>query len=201
MEKNTKFFNEKYKSKNTPWELGKVDSNLVKIVTQNKIKPCNALEIGCGTGDNAIWLRTQGFKVTATDFSDFAIKKAKKKSESKNIKIDFVVNDFFKTSFKKDFCEFVFDRGCFHSFDSNDDRKKIAENISSHIKKNGFWLSFIGNKDEKRKKDEIGPPQRSAGDIINAVEPFFKIIFLVSDYFDSKREKPPKAWICLMQKR
>lgn len=95
--------------------------------------------------------------------------------------------------------DFAFDRGCFHSFDTNEERKRFALNVSLHLEKQGLWLSLIGNADEQR--DGPGPPQRTAIDIVVAVEPFFKIVLLDSGYFDSNRQNPPKAWICLMQKR
>ena len=194
-------FNERYKTGDTPWELNAPDKNLIHFIQHNKLGPFKALDIGCGTGSNAIWLAKQGFNVTGSDFSSLAIEEAKTKTLKSGLNINFFVTDFLKDHVGAADFEFLFDRGCFHSFDLEEDRKRFANNAHAHLIKNGIWLSFIGNADEIRKKGEHGPPQRKASDIVNAVEPFFEILSLVSGFFDSKRENPSRNWICAMKKR
>jgi len=67
---------------------------------------------------------------------------------------------------------FAFDRGCFHALSSDKERKSSAENVNGHLGKDGLWLSLLGNADERR--DGPGPPQRTARNIVNAVEPSFE---------------------------
>jgi len=67
------------------------------------------------------------------------------------------------------------------------------------LEKDGIWLSIVGNADEHR--DNPGPPQRTARDIVNSVESYFEILSLVSSQFESNRPNPPRAWVCLMRKR
>lgn len=81
----------------------------------------------------------------------------------------------------------------------NEERKMFAENVAAHLEKDGLWLSIIGNADEQRVGP--GPPQRTARDIVNSVEPYFEILSLVSSHFGSNRPNPPRAWVCLMRKR
>jgi hypothetical protein len=83
--------------------------------------------------------------------------------------------------------------------DSAEDRQKYAEQVSRHLDENGLWLSLIGNADEQRVGE--GPPQRSARDIVNAVELYFEILSLVSGHFETRLATPPRAWVCLMRKR
>jgi hypothetical protein len=52
-----------YETGDTPWDIGKPDFNLIQAVTSTPIRSCKALELGCGTGDNAIWLSQQKFQV------------------------------------------------------------------------------------------------------------------------------------------
>ncbi len=60
-------WNERYLTGDLPWDTGRHDSNLERIITEYCIAPCHALDIGCGHGSNAIWLAQQGFDVDATD--------------------------------------------------------------------------------------------------------------------------------------
>jgi len=194
-----KRFKERYKTGNIPWDIGKPDFNLIETVTKIPIESCKALDIGCGTGDNSIWLAQKQFQVTGTDVSEIAIEKAKEKALKNNVKCTFLVVDFFKSRIEGAPFGFVFDRGCFHTFDSNKERKKFAKNVASNLEKNGLWLSLIGSADERRQGP--GPPQRTANDIAASVEPYFEILSLFSSHFDSNRQNPPKCWVCLMQKR
>ncbi len=63
-------FEDRYRSGNTPWDHGMVGLHLpVDAVTQALSKTLPSADIGCGTGENAIWLARQGFSVVACDFS------------------------------------------------------------------------------------------------------------------------------------
>jgi SAM-dependent methyltransferase len=188
-----------YKCGDTPWDIGKPDFNLIQTVTAAPIKPCKALEIGCGTGDNAIWLSQHEFDVLGTDTSESAIEKAKEKALKAKVKCAFLVSDIVTSRVEGAPFGFVFDRGCFHTFGSDRERRRFARKVQGHLRKGGLWLSLLGNADERR--HDLGPPPRSARDIVNAVEPYFEILSLVSGHFGSNCPDPPKAWVCLMRKR
>jgi len=192
-------FERRYEARDTPWDIGKPDFNLVHAVTTTPIKPCKALEIGCGTGDNAIWLAQQSFPVLGIDASEIAIGKAKEKASEAHAKCAFLVGDILASRVEGAPFGFAFDRGCFHLFGSDEERRNFAECVNGHLKKDGLWLSLVGNADEQRHVP--GPPQRTAKDIVDAVEPYFEILSLVSGRFASNRPDPPRAWVCLMRKR
>ena len=193
-------FKEMYKSGFTPWDIGKPDFNLVEVVTQRPIQSCKALDIGCGTGDNSIWLARNGFQVTGTDTSDIALEKAKDKALKAYLGCNFILADFLNTKIEGAPFGFAFDRGCFHAFSSEDERKRFAQNVAAHLDEAGLWLSLAGNADEDR-KGRPGPPQLSAADIVLAAEPYFEVLSLTTSHFGSNNPNPPRAWRCVMQKR
>ena len=192
-------YKKRYESGDTPWDIGKPDFNLIQTVATVAIEPCKALDIGCGTGDNSIWLSQKNFQVIGIDTSEIAIQKAIEKASKANVKCTFIVIDFLTNKIEGAPFGFAFDRGCFHSLNSDEERKSFAENVAAHLKKDGLWLSLVGNADEQRHRP--GPPQLTARDIVNSVESCFEILSLVSSYFGSNRPNPPKAWVCLMRKR
>jgi SAM-dependent methyltransferase len=192
-------YRRRYKSGDTPWDVGKPDFNLIEVVTQKPIPSCKVLDIGCGTGDNSVWLAQNHFQVTGTDTSDIALEKAKDKASKANVECNFMLVDFIRNKIEGSPFGFVFDRGCFHSFNSENNRRSFAKNVAAHLEEAGLWLTIVGNADEHRQGH--GPPQRTAGDIVLAVEPYFEILFLQSSHFGSNHLNPPRAWRCLMQKR
>lgn len=194
-----KRFKKMYETGYTPWDIGKPDFNLIQTVTATPIKPCKALDIGCGTGDNSLWLCQQNFRVLGIDASEIAIEKARDKALKADIKCTFMAMDFLTSRIKGAPFGFAFDRGCFHALRSRKKRKRFAENVHAHLGKDGLWLSLIGSADDQRHAP--GPPQRTAGDIVESVEHYFKILSLVASYFGANSPNAPRAWACLMQKR
>lgn len=193
-------YQERYKSGHTPWDVGKPDFNLIEVVTGHPVPPGKALDVGCGTGDNTIWLAQNGFTVIATDTSDVALEKAREKAAEAGVKCEFVLVDFMEERVEGGPFGFVFDRGCFHSFGLDDERARFAKNVADHLEDGGLWLTLLGNADEDR-QGRPGPPQRSAKDIVLAVEPCFEILSLSTTHFGSNRPTPPRAWRCLLRKR
>ncbi len=192
-------YRERYKSGDTPWDVGLPDFNLIEVVTEKPIPNCKALDIGCGTGDNSIWLARNRFQVIGTDTSEVALEKAKEKASQAGVQCGFILVDFFENKIEGAPFGFVFDRGCFHSFSSENDRRQFAQNVAAHLAEDGLWLTIAGNADEHRRGP--GPPQLTAGDIVMAVEPYFKVFSLTSGHFGSNHPNPPRAWRCLLQKR
>ena len=192
-------WDERYNSGDIPWDTGRPDSHLVRLVTERPIRACRALELGCGTGTNAVWLAQQGFDVTAVEISEPALAMARKTVAEAGVAVETVLADCVKDDLPGGPFAFAFDRGCFHSFDLPQERTAVVENVFRHLADGGLWLSLLGSADAPPR--ETGPPMRSAGDIAAAVEPRFEILRLEAIHFDSDRPNPPPAWACLMRKR
>jgi len=192
-------FQERYKSGNPPWEIHRADYNLVNVVQEIPILPCNVLDVGCGTGSNAIWLKQQSFNVVGVDSSEIAIEKAREKARKAKVDCKFHVLDFLDNDIPGVPFDFVFDRGCFHHFLEYDKLSQFAEKVTMVLTNGSLWLTLTGNADETR--GGPGPPQLSARQIVNAVEPFFEILSLVSKHFDTDQSVPAKNWVCLLKKR
>lgn len=182
-----------------PWVHSKPDFNLIEMVENWPIKPCKTLEIGCGTGTDAIWLAQNGFDVTAIDAVDFPIELATENAKKENAKCNFLVADFLKDEILDSPYDFVFDRGYFHSYKTNKSRKKLAKNVSENLAKDGLWLSLIGSCDSPAR--ETGPPMQSAKNIVDAVENLFEIKLLKCSVFGSESKVPANIWVALFQKR
>lgn len=192
-------FNEHYKQGTAPWDIGKPDFNLIQTVTTTPIPPCKALDIGCGTGDNAIWLAQQKFTAMGVDASEIAIEKARGKAAKANASCTFDVLNILRGDAKGAPFGFVFDRGCFHTVDSAEERVRFAEQVRHHLGEDGLWLSLMGNADDPRAGE--GPPKRSVREISAAVEPYFEILSLVTSHFEANLPFVARNWVCLMRKR
>jgi SAM-dependent methyltransferase len=75
-----------------PWESGP-RAELVDLVTTGRIRPGRAVDLGCGSGANAVFLATQGFDVTGVDFSPVALSAARRAARDGAVEIRFVNAD------------------------------------------------------------------------------------------------------------
>jgi SAM-dependent methyltransferase len=75
-----------------PYDNGP-DEKLIELVDSGRIEPCRAIDLGCGTGRNALFLAQHGYEVTGVDFASSAITKAIQRAESAGLEAEFVVDD------------------------------------------------------------------------------------------------------------
>ena len=201
-------WNQRYCDGDLPWDRKSSCPHLAEVLSGLELElPADnqcpeALEIGCGSGTNAIYMASQGFRVVAVDLAPRAIEMAKVKAKASGaVGIDFKVCDFVKqAAVKPGSINFVYDRGCFHSVDG-DDRAMFVQRVANSLGVGGYWFTLCGNADEDREEGVVGPPQLSAGDIVEAVEPRFKILKLEQVYFHNEDGSGHMAWRCLMVKR
>ena len=191
-------WNEHYASGCTPWDSDEPDPALVATVEAGTIPAGRALEVGCGTGTNALWLAARGFDTLGVDVSPLAIDRARAKMGGAASACRFEVLDFLKDPPEGAF-DFVFDRGCFHVFDAPEVRARFAALVAGVLAPGGLWLSLIGSTEGAPR--DTGPPRRSARDIAAAVEPVLEIVQLQSAHFDPDLELPLPAWQCLSRVR
>ena len=107
-----------------PWDIHAPQPEIVKLAENNEIKGVRVLDIGCGLGDNAIFLAKKGFLVTGMDIARLAIEEGRKRAARQGVKVDFCVGDVFKLDdyFEEESFDTVVDSGLFHSID---DEKRV----------------------------------------------------------------------------
>jgi SAM-dependent methyltransferase len=81
-----------YRFGTPPWVLGPREE-LMSFVQARALRPGRALDLGCGEGDNAIFLAQRGFEVTGIDFAPAALAKARAKAERAGVAVRFVEGD------------------------------------------------------------------------------------------------------------
>ncbi len=57
------------------------------------LPPKSALDLACGEGRHAVWLAKRGWRVTAVDFSEVAIGKARARAAREGVEVDFTTVD------------------------------------------------------------------------------------------------------------
>ncbi len=101
-----------YRYFRAPWDIGARDE-LVALVEHGRIRPCRAIDLGCGAGANAIYLAQKGFEVTGVDFAESAIEKARERAREAGVDVDFIVDDLTDLRHVSGTFDFLLDYGVF----------------------------------------------------------------------------------------
>ncbi|MCC6581187.1 MAG: class I SAM-dependent methyltransferase [Phycisphaeraceae bacterium] len=195
---------QRYRQGDLPWDAGFVSPELQLRLPETGLKQGVAVDIGCGTGTNTVWLAQQGFEVVGMDLSPRAIElaSAKVKQERVDDVVRLLVGDILtELPVPAGGAQLVFDRGCFHSVHATQ-RQRFAEQVAKVLAPGGWWISLSGNADELREADQPGPPQLSALDIVSAVECRFEIVRLSQMRFTNLSQSLSHlAWSCQLRRR
>lgn len=189
-------WDESYASGELPWDTGEPEPLLVEFVTSGGIRPTRTLEIGAGTGTNALWLAERGFNVLGIDVVPLAVERANAKLHGRDLSCRFQTLDILAAEPLDGPFRFVFDRGCFHVFDEPEEHARFAARIAAALAPGGLWLSLIGSTEGGPR--EVGPPQRSAREVALVIEPALEIVELRAAEFS---HHGTKAWFCLSRRR
>jgi len=196
-------WDERYQTKNTPWDSGEVSVELRRVVGEGWFKPSRMLEIGCGTGTNAVWLAQQGFTVTAFDLSPLAIEQARARADKARVDVRFFVGNALELPDLGEPFPFVFDRGVYHHLRSVDlaGFRKTLERMTTP---GSYYLTLAGNGNEQG-PPENGPPTVLAHEIVAELGPIFHLVQLREFRFDGVviQERPvrPLGWSILSRRK
>lgn len=100
-----------------------------------------ALDLGCGTGTNAITLARHGWQVTGVDFVGSAIRKARRKAQQAGVQVEFFTGDVTNLEHINTSYDLVLDIGCFHTLPT-EKKVKYLKNILRLVSPQGIYLLY-----------------------------------------------------------
>lgn len=127
-------FHEAYQSGVMPWDSGIAPPELVAVIEGSQaLPPGYALDLGCGTGTNSLYLARHGWQVSGIDFVAAAIERAREKlAHESNLagSATFWHSDVtrLETLPLEQAYTLVFDLGCLHSIPL-DARPRYAQGV------------------------------------------------------------------------
>lgn len=192
-------WNERYRDGNLPWDTGRPSSELQRMLARHAILPCRALELGCGTGTNSIWLAQQGFEVTGIDVAPLAVERAEKLARAAAVTADFMVADVLHLPDLDKPCAFFFDRGCYHAV-RRGAPELYAPAVARRLAANARGLILAGN---AREAHVPGPPVVTEEQLREELGSEFRILDLHEFRFDEAPGVPERflGWSCLVEKQ
>ncbi len=187
----------RYQQEDTPWDSGRPSKELQLILDQLGIDRDTAIDLGCGTGTNAVFLAQQGFDVTGIDCSATALEKARQRAEQAGVSVNWIQTDV------QNFggippADFLFDRGCYHCCRTVD----LEGYLQTHrnLSREGtLFLCLAGNPESGESE---GPPRVSAVDFVTEFNALYRLVQLREFHFeDEGGAQGPLGWSGLWIRR
>ncbi len=125
-----------------PWNIAEPPKALVELIEGGKVRTCKAIDLGCGTGNHAIYLASKGFDVTGVDISPTAIRIAEENAKKKGVRCYFIVADVLGDLKEvKGTFDFAYDWELLHHV-FPEQRKKYVGNVYGKLNPKGQYLSL-----------------------------------------------------------
>jgi SAM-dependent methyltransferase len=122
-----------------PWDTGVSPPELRAFIESRP--PGRALDLGCGTGTNAITLAQLGWQVTGVDFVGRAIRQAHRKARQAGVQVDFHVGDVTRLEKIDGPFDLILDIGCLHSL-TDTGKRDYVENLDRLLAGDGTYLLY-----------------------------------------------------------
>ena len=186
------YWNEAYRA-TPPWDIGRPQPVFVELAKKEELEPGSVLDIGCGTGENAILLAQSGYTVTGVDAAPIAIDTAKAKAKARNVTVEFHIRNALNLNLGQSRFDNAIDSGLFHTFYDNE-RPVYAKEVAKSLREGGKYFMMCFS--EKEPTDWGGPRRVSRAEIQNTLSPLFQINYIHDALFATRiHDKGGKAYL------
>lgn len=126
------------------WDTGVTPPEVQAAFQAGDIPPGAALDLGCGTGTNVIYMAQQGRQAIGLDFVPGAIRRARRKAQQAGVagQTRFLVADVTRLA-ELDLppCGFALDMGCFHGL-RPEGQRRYAEGLAQVLIPGGRFMLY-----------------------------------------------------------
>ena len=120
------------------WDTGVSPPELERFVASHP--PGRALDLGCGTGTNVVYLARHGWEAVGVDFAGRAIEKARRRARDAGVTGTLLVGDVTRLAVAGPF-DLALDLGCLHSIPVGG-RAGYAAGLARAVRSGGTFLLY-----------------------------------------------------------
>jgi SAM-dependent methyltransferase len=129
-------FEAMYQGSAPPWDIGRPQPAIVRLEEAGLLAG-PIVDVGCGTGENAIYLASRGHETVGVDIAPTAIGVARAKARERGSGASFAEADVLRLGVLGRRFRSAIDVGCFHVFDDAD-RTRYRDSVASVVDPDGI---------------------------------------------------------------
>ncbi len=187
-------FEATYREGSAPWDIGGPQPEIVKLAEEGDVVG-DVLDVGCGTGENALWLAGLDRRVMGIDAAPTAIARAREKAAARGLAVPFLVADALDLAKLRRRFETVIDCGLFHTFDP-EQRRAYAHSLCEVLAPGGT-LHVLCFSDEE--PPGPGPHRISESDLGDAFRSIFALTRIRPGRLESRMHPGgARAWVATL---
>ncbi len=184
------FFEKAYQER-PPWDIGRPQQEIVRLEQTGQITG-TVLDVGCGTGDNALFLASCGHEVVGLDSVERAIEAARRKADERSLSATFIRGEILSLREIGRTFDTVIDSGLFHTLSDNE-RLLFVGNLHKVLVPGGsyFMLAF-----SDLEPAGYGPRRITKQEIHDLFSDGWRVNGIQAAVFESRtRKEGSRAWL------
>ncbi len=184
-------FEATYRAGAAPWEIGRPQGAIVRLAEAGLVVG-SVLDVGCGTGENALHLAARGHAVMGLDGSETAIALARQKAAARGAaSAQFHVWDALQLRRLRKTFDTVIDSGLFHVF-TDEQRRPYAEALAE-VTTSGADVFILCWSDAE--PPGPGPRRVAEHELRDAFRSIFAVMDVTPALFEKLEGGPARAWL------
>jgi len=153
-----------------PWDIGRPQPEFIALDAEGGVGT-RVLDVGCGTGEHALFFADRGHEVLGLDSAPAAIAKARVKAQQRASSARFVVGDALDLAALDATFDTVIDCGFFHVLD-DDERVRFARSIHDVLTPGGVYSMLVFS---DREPPGYGPRRVTRDEILDTFSEGFTV--------------------------
>ncbi len=183
-----------YRQGSPPWDIGRPQPAVVSLARDGGFFG-EVLDVGCGTGENALYLASRGFSVTGVDAAPTAIARARAKADHRQLAVRFEIADALDLRAVGRTFDSAVDCGLFHTFD--DRARRLFERSLRAVLRPGAQYNLLCFSDQE--PGDWGPRRVSQAEIRSTFAAGWRVNSIVAARFATidpvDGSWSPRAWL------
>ena len=172
-----------------PWDIGRPQPAIMRLAQARQITG-SVLDVGCGTGENVLYLAELGFAAMGVDGAPTAISKARAKAKQRGVTAQFEVADALSLSMPNRRFDSVIDTGLFHVF-SDEERDRFRDSLARVVRPGGTYFLMCFS---DQQPGDWGPRRVTQAEIRSVFNDGWRVNYIEPSAFDMN-EGQALSWL------